>query len=127
MPRARRSRKSRGAAPPNVKLAQRRMVEVKERNYSASCALRSQIRAISRRKGRAAVGLNDRAISGIDSTVGVHISAEICGRDRLAKLRFGLADVGGINNAVAIRITDQKRCSDVGVWQSLGKLVDDVA
>jgi hypothetical protein len=41
---ARRSRKSRGAPRLKVKLAQRRMVEVKERDDSASGRLRWQIR-----------------------------------------------------------------------------------
>jgi len=53
------------------------------------------------------VGFDDCDIRGSDRATGVHVFAEIRAHDRLADLRFGLGDIGGIDGVIAVHITDQ--------------------
>jgi hypothetical protein len=43
--------------------------------------------------------------SGSDRTISIHVLAEIRATDRIAHLRLGQADIGGINDAIAVHIT----------------------
>src|SRR5437667_8507027 len=61
------------------------------------------------------VGFDDRDIRGSDRATVVHVFAEIRARDRLAHLRFGLGDIGGIDEGTAIHVTDQHAHGDGNV------------
>src|SRR5438132_11832311 len=61
------------------------------------------------------VGFDDRYIRGSDRATGVHVFAEIPGTNVLAYLRFGLGDIGGIDEATAIHVTSQKAHRNVHI------------
>src|ERR1041385_3832697 len=61
----------------------------------------------SLRQRRAAVLLDDGGIGRVDATVGVHVGAEIGTRDGQADLRFNLAYIGGVNDAVPVRVAQE--------------------
>jgi hypothetical protein len=49
-------------------------------------------------------GFDDCDIRGTNRTTRIHVLAEVRTRDRLARLCFGQANIGGINQAIAIHI-----------------------
>src|SRR5438309_9821009 len=65
----------------------------------------------------------DRHVRGVDDATGVHIRAEVAAGYRLANLAFGLRDVGGVDQAVAVYIADEHVHAHWRVRQNLGELV----
>src|SRR6266446_6151941 len=61
----------------------------------------------SRWQRGAYVGFDLRDIHRVDHAIRIHVFPEIRATDRYAYLRFGQADIGGVNDGVAIHITDQ--------------------
>ena len=69
----------------------------------------------------------DRHVRGVYNATGVHIRAEVAAAYRLTNLSFGLRDVGGVDQAVAVYIADEHVHAHWRVRQNLGELVGHAA
>src|SRR4029077_21028171 len=65
----------------------------------------------------------DCHVRGVDEATGVHIRAEVAAGYRLANLALGLRDIGGVDHAVAVCVTDEHVHARWCVRQNLGELV----
>ena len=72
---------------------------------SNSCELLRTAQPLRQRGAH--VGFDQCDIRGTDRAIRIHVFAEIRATDRLAHLRFSQAHIGGINDGIAIHITDQ--------------------
>ena len=52
------------------------------------------------------LGFNQCNIHRVDQTIRIHVSAEVRTGNRLTYLRLGQTDIGGIDDGIAIHITD---------------------
>src|ERR1051325_7865915 len=59
------------------------------------------------RKSSADVRLDDRAVRGVNRTIGIHIRPEIRSCHRLPDSRFGLSEIGCVYVAIPVAIANQ--------------------